>query len=359
MSYTLDIYNSCGIFSIGPTQERVITVELEPGYWDIAVIAYYGTDMAALAKKPQVEIRAGRANSVSFTMDAEEFITPDRDGWGNQDMSMGPADPPRSLSITLKTSTIFSAIPGWTDNFSYRWYSEDGNGIRDYDSSVSFSGPLATVNFSCTVDPGTIGTGTFGYYAEVTNNFTYLSPEDGTTTTGTATKNIYVANVRVGSNTLSYLIGDTGPGGGIIFYRDPAGFYSNGVLCYYLEVGPASGPYPWSSNIDPIGATDANIGTGWTNTQIIISALSGKDTNSAAHIARAYNGGGLSDWFLPSQLELLELYNSGYFGPDMLWASTEGGDTTMACRRRGTDGNLQPVTKTASTLTYVRPVRAF
>ena len=57
-------------------------------------------------------------------------------------------------------------------------------------------------------------------------------------------------------------------------------------------------PYPLT------GATGTTIGTGSTNTTAIIAAIGGKEKKYAAGIARAYNGGGFDDWFLPSKLEL-------------------------------------------------------
>ncbi|MDR0449755.1 MAG: hypothetical protein LBH26_00645, partial [Treponema sp.] len=158
MSYTLDFYQPGGNFSVGPTRERMITVELEPGYWDIVVTAQYGSALAAREKKPQVEIRAGRKNSVSFTMNADEFITPDRVGWSSQNQSIGVGDPPPSLTLTMNTSTPFSSIPGWNDNFLLGWYYEDSNGSRTVVTAPdNFSGP-GTASFSCMVDNTTVGT---------------------------------------------------------------------------------------------------------------------------------------------------------------------------------------------------------
>ncbi|MDR1949439.1 MAG: hypothetical protein LBQ38_08605 [Spirochaetaceae bacterium] len=193
MSYTLDFYKSGEFFSIGPVREKVVTVELEPGYWDIVVTAYYGPDMAAFDKKPHIEIRAGQANSVSFTMNADDYVTPDIFGWVNQDKNMNTSDPPETLLVTMNTSTNFSNIPGWTDNFLYQWYYETVDGTRNnLTAPDNFSGP-GTANFSCLVDNNEVGT--FYYYVEITNEYIYIS--GGQTITGTATKSIYVANVVV------------------------------------------------------------------------------------------------------------------------------------------------------------------
>jgi hypothetical protein len=236
MSYSLDFYRSDGYFSIGPTTDKMITVELEPGAWDIAATAYYGVGatmaMTALDKKPQVEIRAGQDNSVSFTMNADDFVTPDISAWENQDKTTNVGASPPSLSIAMNTSTAFSAIPGWTDSFSYAWYYEDADGTRtNLTAASNFAGP-GPKSFSCPVKND--ADGTFRYYVEIINTYTYISPEDGTATTGEAKKNIYMADVVVG-----YMVGDTGPGGGLIFYAESAGFTSNSVTCHYLEAAPA------------------------------------------------------------------------------------------------------------------------
>ena len=98
------------------------------------------------------------------------------------------------------------------------------------------------------------------------------------------------------------LVGDSGPGGGIVFY-DAGSTQSWGR---YLEVAPAN----WSGNPDGnatptwctntsqliAGADGTAIGTGATNTAAIVAAC----TSGAAVNAAAYRGAGLSDWFLPS-----------------------------------------------------------
>ena len=85
------------------------------------------------------------------------------------------------------------------------------------------------------------------------------------------------------------------------------------------------------------GATETAIGKGSTNTTTIIAAQGGPtETSYAAGLARAYNGGGYTDWFLPSKDELNEMYtnrvtinttasaNGGSdFTTDFYWSSTE------------------------------------
>jgi hypothetical protein len=158
MEYKLAFYGPGNKnFFVGPIVEKMITVGLEPGWWEVSAIAMYGSDMAAV-DEDNVNIQAGRENSVTFTMEADNFVTPDRDGWVDQDKYVGAGDPPPSLSATMNTSTPFSSISGWTDSFLYAWYYEDAGGTRtDVTAADNFSGP-GTVNFTCTVNNSTVGT---------------------------------------------------------------------------------------------------------------------------------------------------------------------------------------------------------
>jgi hypothetical protein len=306
MSYVIDLWGPGGAFSsIGPTSERAITRALEPGDWDIKVIARYGNEIAALGGGQPVEIRAGETNPVPVMMSADEFLTPDRDGWLNQDTTLSTGDTPPLLSLTMKTATVFSGTPGWTDDFLYGWYYTDAGGTRtDLTAADNFSGP-GPRTFSYTVDTSTEGT--FGYSVEITNNYTYVST-DGTTTTGSAVKSVDAATVTV---IPGYSVGDAGPGGGTVFYYDPAGFSSGGLICHFLEAGPlmSIGTVGWGADGTPV-TTGSAIGDGYTNTNAIIYVLENltNETGTAAQEARAYNGGGYTDWFLPSFDELRELY---------------------------------------------------
>lgn len=129
----------------------------------------------------------------------------------------------------------------------------------------------------------------------------------------------------------TYAVGDTGPGGGIVYYVNNAGFscgasYSTtgsptGGLCKYLEVAPSG----WNGGTDParVWAVTANqasdvsgiandentaynnalgIGLGYKNSDLIVAQ--GNDTTTAAGIARAYTNNSKTDWYLPTTAEL-------------------------------------------------------
>jgi hypothetical protein len=106
----------------------------------------------------------------------------------------------------------------------------------------------------------------------------------------------------------TYNIGDTGPGGGVVFYRSATIF---GDGWHYLEAAPEniSETKAWSSSehtsTSIAGAKGMAIGTGKANTDAILVT----DANAPAAQARAdYNTVGKDDWFLPSKDELKEMY---------------------------------------------------
>ena len=126
-------------------------------------------------------------------------------------------------------------------------------------------------------------------------------------------------------------VGDTGPGGGIVFYVAPAPFTQIGATgsmcttsCKYLEAAPST----WSNAAgDPkiswvsdyttdyvnnwwravSGADGVVVGTGYQNSLDIAAQAGNIAASSAAVASRAYAGGGKTDWFLGSRDEMNEL----------------------------------------------------
>ena len=107
------------------------------------------------------------------------------------------------------------------------------------------------------------------------------------------------------------------------------------------------------------GATGTALGTGSANTTAIIAAQGGTPTTYAAGLARAYNGGGYADWYLPSKDELNALrINRDAIGDlaGCYWCSTEN-DYNSAWNQCVSTGNLFINVKDE---TYrVRAIRAF
>lgn len=227
-----------------------------------------------------------------------------------------------------------------------------------------------------------------------------------TTLAGATTYTITATNAT-GSATAVFnftvtAIGSTGPGGGTVFYYLAAGFscgaaFSStgsptGGLCHYLEVAPSG----WNTGVDPIkiwanllyqstvvpGITDdssanntsGGIGLGYKYSSAIVTQ--GNDATTAAGVARAYTGAALTDWYLPTTVELNQLckYVSGQawgsdatlcigsgtpslgFIADYYWSSSEY-DLFNAWDQGFYHGDQNGYPKLVPG--YVRPVRAF
>lgn len=170
-------------------------------------------------------------------------------------------------------------------------------------------------------------------------------------------------------------IGDTGSGGGTIFYVSTNAFTAAGSACntncYYLELAPKgwASLTDWPNNISYNGQilsarTDVNedpilvwsdgnftnssrntvavgtaVGTGFRNTQQLKNntQLGVHDERFAFNAALAYAGNGgsstVGQWFLPSLLELNEMCKF------VRGQTNDLGDTTVECSRTGTSLN--------------------
>jgi hypothetical protein len=116
-------------------------------------------------------------------------------------------------------------------------------------------------------------------------------------------------------------VGDTGPGGGIVFFTTNSPFACGPTLaswCNNLEAAPktwaggasdalkywslSGNVVPGIGQVSPPIMTAAQFGLGLKNS--IAMAISDTTTGNAAVAARAYNGGGMTDWYLPTMAEL-------------------------------------------------------
>jgi len=155
--------------------------------------------------------------------------------------------------------------------------------------------------------------------------------------------------------------------GGVVFWLDGSG---GGLVCAVEE---QTSSIRWdnpSGPVTPSPGTDTILGSGSTNTDIIIMHEGAVETSYAAGIARAYNGGGFNDWFLPSVDEVAEMNNNkavintiatsngGSDLPDQLWTSSTSGNTGESVFLYsliiGLPNNVLPIN-----LRSVRAVRAF
>ena len=162
-------------------------------------------------------------------------------------------------------------------------------------------------------------------------------------------------------------LGDTGPGGGKIFYISPAGFTVTGAApftAHYLEAAADSqGSMPWSgTNANVSGITNVRaIGEGKKNTAAIIAAHSADTAvNNAAKAAVAYRGGGKDDWFLPSQDEMMEIRrNPAAAGVPASGALCSSTQNSASGAQAGSLGGGGVTNYQKSTAQNVRAVRAF
>jgi len=174
-------------------------------------------------------------------------------------------------------------------------------------------------------------------------------------------------------------IGDVGPGGGTVFYVSAGAFTETGApcasTCRYLEAAPntwyggSSDPaMQWSADTTTASGVSSasgaqSLGKGYSNTASIIAFNS--TPGFAATAARAYRGPkNLTDWFLPSYLEIDQLAdysnargNVGF--QSRYWVSSEQSATRGWVRYfygvPGYEGGYEPKSNTY----YVRPIRAF
>ena len=107
----------------------------------------------------------------------------------------------------------------------------------------------------------------------------------------------------------AYDYGNTGPAGGIVFYDK--GNNTDGWQYLEIALDDIENPVQWGVYAVEISGTQTGIGTGNTNTQIIINRLETLgETNRAAQLCDDFVFGELSDWFLPSKDELYLVYQN-------------------------------------------------
>ena len=162
--------------------------------------------------------------------------------------------------------------------------------------------------------------------------------------------------------------------GGVVFYIFTAadtGYIAGETHGLIAAVADQSSGIRWynGSNVDTPTATA--IGTGSANTDAIIAIQGATETSYAAGLARAYRGGGYTDWFLPSKDELSKMQlnktiinttagNNGgnnFTSAAPFWSSSQGGYDRNAWINVFNDGRQAEYDKYQTF--YVRAVRTF
>ena len=141
-------------------------------------------------------------------------------------------------------------------------------------------------------------------------------------------------NLPVGDVNDPIAIGDTYQGGVVfyIFVDGDTGYVAGETHGLIAAVQDQSSGIRWyNGSYVTTEATSTALGTGATNTTTIISVQGATETSYAAGLARAYTGGGYTDWFLPSKDELNLMYTKrveiGNFTGVRYWSSTEYSNT--------------------------------
>jgi hypothetical protein len=291
------------------------------------------------------------------------------------------AAPAFTLSNAAETRTVNTAATGFTTTST-------GGAIASFAINTTPPGmSFNTTTGALTGTPNTVATAT---------NYTITA----TNASGSATQTFRLTVAAV-----VYTVGQTGPGGGTVFYVATTSFSCGPTLaatCTYLEAAPSgwnTGADPsltWATNVNnnrtttvpAPGAIQTAIGTGYQNSNAIVAQTGNVAASSAAVAARAYRGNSLTDWYLPSRDELNQMCkwargitgdalttlttvctggtsNSGSsatgFVDNRYWSSTEfarNSSEENIARGQNFDGGSQDDGE-KSDIFFVRPVRAF
>jgi hypothetical protein len=278
--------------------------------------------------------------------------------WGNPKPIQLPTPAPTTAPVALPSFTLSSTTESLTVNTAATGFTINSTGGAI--ASFTINATPAGMSFNITTGaltgtPNTIAAATA--YTITANN-----------SSGSATQTFTLTVTAV-----VYTVGQTGPGGGKVFYAATTPFSCGPTLaatCTYLEAAPTTGTslwtdatYVWSGNMtDAIGATAQGtaIGTGYANTLAIVGQS--ETAARAGTISRAYRGPkSLSDWFLPSKDELGELYSQrtpvGDFADgNYYWSSSES--AAFKAWSQAIPNGTQ-FSRNKNNTAYVRPVRAF
>lgn len=224
--------------------------------------------------------------------------------------------------------------------------------------SYNLASPTAQGPNSAT-NTGTGSSYTFSYVGTGVNSYgpTAIRPTDGGTYLVTATVAASAdGNYAAASSSptafniaTSLSVGNSYGGGKVAYILQPGdnGYDANQQhgLIISGDLTASNTDIIWGANYVFIGATSGvvtgytpgpDMGTGLSNTNMIV-ASEGPGTTYAAGLARSYTGGGYTNWYLPSEAELLGIvankniigttFNRAYY-----WTSTES-DSYNAYKR--------------------------
>ncbi len=245
----------------------------------------------------------------------------------------------------VSTTITVSAI-------NYNVATSGGSILNDGGSNITAKGICWSTSTNPTVVLSTKtndGTGTTTFSSSLSNLLpitTYYVRAYATNAVGTS------YGPEVSFTTLSVAIGNAFQGGKVAYIygaTDPG--YVVGQqhgLIMATENQALSPGKDWASAHESTGATGIILGTGLSNTNILVTRY-GLNSTYAAGAARSYAGGGYSDWFLPSKDELSKLIAlrsvisvsaGGLTDSEYYWSSSEV-DSYFAWRQINTNSALQ------------------
>ncbi len=327
----------------GTTQDYVVTVNVSPGSAKKAITAFSFEGLA-----PPVD---GTINATSHTIAATvpfgTNVTALIASFTTNGVSVAVAGTPQISGVTPNNFTnpvtyTVAAQDGTTQDYVVTVNVSPGSAKKAI-TAFSFEGLAPPVDGTINATSHTIaatvpfGTNVTALIASFTtngvsvavagtpqisgvtpNNFT--NPVTYTVAAQDGTTQDYVVTVTVADPVIGQWYG-----GGKIAYIDGTG--QHGLIA---AAGDQSAGIQWYNGIYvQTYATATALGTGSANTDKIIATQLGSSSSYAAGLARAYRGGGYSDWYLPSKDELNALWLNksaiGGFpaGKFRYWSSSE------------------------------------
>jgi hypothetical protein len=337
--------------------------------------AYNFSISAKTNKGKMISSAAVEYSPLSNLMDLLSNLPAD---WGNPKPIQLPTPTPTTPPIAIPAFTLSSTTEARTVNTAATGFTINSTGGAIASFAINATAPgmsFNTTTGALTGTPNTIAAAT---------NYTITA----TNASGNATQTF-----RLTVTAVVYTVGQTGPGGGKVFYVATTAFNCGPTLaatCTYLEAAPSG----WNTGADPnlSWATDANsnrtntvpapgaiqtaIGTGYQNSDAIVAQTGNVAVSSAAVAARAYRGNSLSDWYLTSKDELNQMCKwargqawtsdatvctsdgklAAGFVQQKYWSSSETIASAAWVQHFGT---LFQADEFKTSAFYVRPVRAF